>query len=190
MASSLFGFLYGSVFGKENIIKATFISPMQNINTMLVYGIVVGCLFILMAMILNIANGIKNKDFKRIWLDANGITGFVLYSFVLTLVAYYFIKGKILIPTNVIIIIVCVLLILILFNEKLTKIVTAKKEETKVAMVEKIFEIIEMILSFASNTISFLRLAAFAINHARFMYGNLFVSRHDKWRTEVLQLRF
>ena len=73
---------------------------MQNINTMLVYGIVVGCLFILMAMILNIANGIKNKDFKRIWLDANGITGFVLYSFVLTLVAYYFIKGKILIPTK------------------------------------------------------------------------------------------
>ena len=30
---------------------------------------------------------------------------------------------------------------------------------------EKIFEIIEMTLSFASNTISFLRLAAFAINH-------------------------
>ena len=33
-------------------------------------------------------------------------------------------------------------------------------------MVEKIFEIIEMALSFASNTISFLRLSAFAINHA------------------------
>lgn len=132
---------------------------------MLIYGIVVGCLFILMAMILNIANGIKTKDFKRIWLDANGVAGLVLYSFVLSLVAYYFIKGKMLLSTNVIVIMVCILLILILFNNQLTRLVTKQKQEAKVGFVEKIFEIIEMILSFASNTISFLRLAAFAINH-------------------------
>lgn len=139
---------------------------MENINTMLIYGIIVGCIFILIAMLLNIVNGIKNKDFKRVWLDGNGIAGLILYGFILFVIAYYFIKGKMIISTNVIVITVCILLILILFNDKLTKIVTAKKEETSVPMVEKIFEIIEMILSFASNTISFLRLAAFAINHA------------------------
>lgn len=165
IASVIFGFLYGSVFGKEDILPARMISPMEDINTMLVYGIVVGCAFILMAMLLNIANGIKNKDFQRIWLDANGVVGLVLYTFVLSMVVYYFVRGKMLIQTNVIVIIVCILLILLLFNDKLTKLITAKKEETKTAAVEKIFEIIEMILSFASNTISFLRLAAFAINH-------------------------
>ena len=41
-----------------------------------------------------------------------------------------------------------------------------KKEKATTPIVEKIFEIIEMLLSFLSNTISFLRLAAFAINHA------------------------
>ena len=41
-----------------------------------------------------------------------------------------------------------------------------KKENATTPIVEKIFEIIEMLLSFLSNTISFLRLAAFAINHA------------------------
>ena len=161
----IFGFLYGSVFGKEDIIKAKIIRPMENINTMLICGIVVGCVFILIAMIMNIANGIKNKDFKRVWLDGNGVAGLILYSFILLLIAYYFIKGKMLVPANVITIVVCVLLVLILFNDKLTKIVTAKKESTKTPMVEKIFEMIEMLLSFASNTISFLRLAAFAINH-------------------------
>lgn len=161
----IFGFLYGSVFGKEDIIQAKLISPMENINTMLIYGIVVGCVFILIAMLLNIANGIKNKDFKRIWLDGNGVVGLVLYSFVLGMIAYYFLKGKMLIPMNVIVVIAGVLLVLILFNEQLTKWITAKKEGTKTPMVEKIFEVIEMILSFASNTISFLRLAAFAINH-------------------------
>lgn len=165
VASSIFGFLYGSVFGKENIIKAKLISPMNDINTMLIYGIVVGCIFILIAMILNIINGIKNKDFKRVWLDGNGIAGLILYGFVLFLVAWYFIKGEMLVSTNVIIIIVTVLLVLILFNNRLTEFVTRKKEETHVQMVEKIFELLEMVLSFASNTISFLRLAAFAINH-------------------------
>ncbi len=165
MASTIFGFLYGSVFGKEDILPAKMISPMQDINTMLIYGIVVGCLFILIAMFINIANGIKNKDFRRIWLDSNGIAGLVLYSFVLVLVSYYFIKGKMLVPMNGIIIVICLLLILILFNDKLTQFITKKKQEAKVTLVEKIFEIIEMILSFASNTISFLRLAAFAINH-------------------------
>lgn len=139
---------------------------MENINTMLIYGIIVGCIFILIAMLINIVNGIKNKDFKRVWLDGNGVAGLILYGFILFVIAYYFIKGKMIISTNAIVVIVCVLLILILFNDKLTKVVTAKKEETSVPMVEKIFEIIEMILSFASNTISFLRLAAFAINHA------------------------
>ncbi len=38
---------------------------MNDINTMLVYGIVVGTIFILMAMFLNIINGIKNKDMKK-----------------------------------------------------------------------------------------------------------------------------
>ena len=47
----------------------------------------------------------------------------------------------------------------------MTKIISRKKEIEKTPLVEKIFEIIEMLLSFASNTISFLRLAAFAINH-------------------------
>lgn len=165
IASTIFGFLYGSVFGKENIIKPKLISPMEDITTMLIYGIIVGCVFILIAMIINIINGIKNKDFKRIFLDGNGVTGLVLYSFVLVVIAYYFLKGQMIIPINAIVSVIVVLLLLILFNEPLTKIITSKKENTKVPVVEKIFELIEMILSFASNTISFLRLAAFAINH-------------------------
>lgn len=91
--------------------------------------------------------------------------GLILYGFILFLIAYYFIKGKVLIPTNIIVIVVVIILLLILFNDKLTKLLSKKKESEHVPVVEKIFEIIEMLLSFASNTISFLRLAAFAINH-------------------------
>ena len=124
-SSLIFGFLYGSVFGKENVIKPILTSPMNDINIMLVYGVAVGAVFILMAMILNIINGIKNKDIKKIFLEENGLAGIILYT-----------------------------------------LVKNKKQKATTPFVEKIFEIIEMILSFLSNTISFLRLAAFAINHA------------------------
>lgn len=166
LSSTIFGVLYGSVFGKENIIKPVLISPMNDINTMLVYGIVVGTIFILMAMFLNIINGIKNKDMKKIFLDKNGVAGVALYSFVLVCVTYYFLKGKMLVSINVIIAIALVLVIVIMFNDQISNFLEKKKEKATTPIVEKIFEIIEMLLSFLSNTISFLRLAAFAINHA------------------------
>ncbi len=165
ISSIIFGVLYGSVFGKEDIIKPILISPMDNIQTMLISGIAVGSIFILIAMIFNIINGIKNKDLQKCLFDKNGISGFLLYGLILADVAVYFLKGQMLIPINVIVIVSIILILLILFGDTISSKLEKKKEQAKTPMVEKIFEIIEMTLSFASNTISFLRLAAFAINH-------------------------
>ncbi|CDA30670.1 putative uncharacterized protein [Clostridium sp. CAG:492] len=165
ISSIIFGVLYGSVFGKEDIIKPILISPMNNIQTMLISGIAVGSIFILIAMIFNIINGIKNKDLQKCLFDKNGISGFLLYGLILADVAVYFLKGQMLIPINVIVIVSIILILLILFGDTISSKLEKKKEQAKTPMVEKIFEIIEMTLSFASNTISFLRLAAFAINH-------------------------
>ena len=165
ISSIIFGVLYGSVFGKEDIIKPILISPMDNIQTMLISGIAVGSIFILIAMIFNIINGIKNKDLQKCLFDKNGISGFLLYGLILADVAVYFLKGQMLIPINVIVIVSIILILLILFGDTISTKLEKKKEQAKTPMVEKIFEIIEMTLSFASNTISFLRLAAFAINH-------------------------
>ena len=158
--------LYGSVFGKEDIIKPIIISPMNSITTMLVYGIAVGTIFIFLAMILNVVNGIKNKDYKRIFLDQNGIVGIALYTFILICVAYYYLKGQMIISFNAVVIVSLILVLIILFNDKIMNFIQKKKDTESIPFVEKIFEIIEMLLSFLSNTISFLRLAAFAINHA------------------------
>ena len=165
ISSIIFGVLYGSVFGKEDIIKPILISPMDNIQTMLISGIAVGSIFILIAMIFNIINGIKNKNLQKCLFDKNGISEFLLYGLILADVAVYFLKGQMLIPINVIVIVSIILILLILFGDTISSKLEKKKEQAKTPMVEKIFEIIEMTLSFASNTISFLRLAAFAINH-------------------------
>lgn len=97
VASMIFGILYGSIFGKEDIIPAIFIRPMENIQTMLIYGIAIGVILILISMILNIRNGIKNKDKKKIFFDTNGIAGMIFYIVILGSSIYYLLNGKMII---------------------------------------------------------------------------------------------
>ena len=106
-----------------------------------------------------------NKNVKKAVFSENGIAGLLFYLTVIGSVVYYFIAGKLIVSINILIVICLIELTVILFKDKLEKIVTRKKEETKSSVAEQIFELIETLLSFVSNTISFVRLAAFAINH-------------------------
>ena len=165
ISAIIFGFLYGSIFGKEDIIKGILPSPMDNITNMLIAGMTVGAILIIVAMILNIKNGITNKDKGKIFFDKNGLAGLVFYVSVLVLIIGYLLKGKMLISLGLSLALIIIPLLLILFKDNLEKIIDKKKTQEKSSIVEKIFELIEMLLNIASNTISFVRLAAFAINH-------------------------
>ena len=181
ISAILFGFLYGSVFGKEDIIKGIVPSPMDNIQNMLVFGIGSGAILILIAMIFNIKNGIKNKDISRALFDKNGLAGLIFYSVILILVVGLLQNGKMILSLTITLVLIIIPLLLILFKEKIENLLNKKKAKEKVSIVEKIFELIEMLLSMASNTISFVRLAAFAINHvglcmAVYILSNMFGS--------------
>lgn len=165
IASMIFGVLYGSVFGREDLIPAIFISPMENIQTMLVYGIAIGVILIIISMTINIRNGIKNKDKRKIFLETNGIAGLVFYITVLVSGIYFLLKGKMIASMGILSIFVVIPLLAIMFKDSLAKVIFKEKQKEKSSLVEKIFEVIEILLSFVSNTISFVRIAAFAINH-------------------------
>lgn len=166
ISAIIFGVLYGSVFGKEGIIKPILTSPMENITTMLVAGIASGAVLIIIAMLLNIKNGIKNRDKEKVLFDKNGLAGLVFYVAVLATVVGFLIKGEMLISGGILALVIGIPLLLILFKENIMRKINKTKDKgIKSSFIEKVFEIIEMLLSFASNTISFVRLAAFAINH-------------------------
>ena len=165
ISSIIFGVLYGSVFGKEDIIPQILISPMEDIQTMLIAGIGIGVVLILISMILNIINAIKNKNKAKIFFDSNGIAGIIFYITALSTIIGFAMNGKINISVGIIVVLIVIPLILILFKDKLEGWMDKKKQKTKISFVEKFFELFEMLLSFISNTISFVRLAAFAINH-------------------------
>lgn len=165
ISSILFGLLYGSIFGKEDILKPILIAPMENITTMLIAGIAFGTILILIAMGLNIKNGIRTKDKQKIFFSENGVAGFVFYCTILISVVYFYLKGKLIISASILAVVLGIALICILFKDVLADKLEKRKSQEKHSFIERFFELIETLLSFASNTISFVRLAAFAINH-------------------------
>ena len=179
--SIFFGFMYGSLFGFEEVLHAIWLKPMKammdvplvgRLNAVFVIAIGFGMLIILICMVFNIINAVRSHDAERTWFDSNAVAGLVFYgSIVLT--AVLLVSGKKLPAAAVLIVMFVVPLVLIFLKEPLTNLVERKKEifpEKKgMFFVQSFFELFEVLLSYLSNTLSFLRIGAFAVSHAAMM---------------------
>jgi len=169
LSSVIFGFLYGSVFGFEQWIPHLWIKPMDNINTMLIAGIATGVIFITSAMVLNIINGIKSRNLARIFFDKNGVAGFVFYWGAIVYALYFLKNQKYLISIGLMVLFLLLPVAAMFFKEPVENLLHKKKpipHSKGMFIVQTFFELFDTILSFVSNTISFIRLSAFALNHA------------------------
>ncbi len=171
--SVFFGFMYGSFFGFEEILPAIWMKPMDNIMTTLMLAIGFGAVLILIAMIINIINAVRAKEYGRLLFSQSGLAGLICYGFV-ALCAVLFLTGNGLPATIIIAAAVGVPLIAILLKEPLGHLVERKKkifpEGSKVMFfVEALVEGFDVVLSYATNTISFVRVGAFALSHAGMM---------------------
>ncbi len=170
--STIFGFLYGSVFGFEDLITPIWLSPRENAMTVLGTAVGFGVFLIVLAMIINIINGIKAKEWGRVFFDTNGVAGLVFYAAVIISAVMIFLGYRT--PGIILIVIFFLLpLLLIFFKEPLTHLIEKRKqifpEKKGMFFVESSFELFEILLSYLTNTISFLRVGAFALSHAGMM---------------------
>lgn len=170
--STIFGFLYGSIFGNETLIKSYVIHPMENsqsMNFMLIATVGMGVVLIVAAMAINIINGIKNKEIGKALFDPNGVAGLLFYLSIIGAVVYFFLTGKNVLTVAFILIFVVLPLILMFLEEPLSKLLQRKKDwvphHIGEYILETFFELFEVILSYITNTISFVRVGAFALNH-------------------------
>lgn len=168
ISSMIFGFLYGSVFGFEEIIPALVIRPFENIQTVLIASVSAGVFLVFIAYIFNIINGIRLSEYEDALFGKNGIVGGLFYGIVLYLVAQNFLNLP-QISTFLGIIISLILIALMILREPLTNIIFGNKplysEDIGAYYIESSFEIIETLLSMISNTLSFIRIGAFALTH-------------------------
>ncbi len=171
--SVIFGFLYGSVFGFEELLPALWMKPMDNIMTTLMLAIGFGAALILLAMILNIINAVRAKEYGRLLFHQSGIAGLICYGFVV-LCVLLFATGHEMPATVLIGAAVGVPLLAILMKEPLSRLLERERkvfpEGSKMMfLVEALVEGFDVVLSYATNTISFVRVGAFALSHAGMM---------------------
>jgi len=169
-ASMLFGTFYGSLFGMEDLIPALVIRPMDNIMFWLGFTVMIGIFLLITSMIFNLFNSFKNKDYAEALFSDSGLSGLILYLFMLSNLAFYGLQNRLLIPASFSAVIVISLLLLIFFKEPLGNLLIGKKfsidQKISEYLLESIFELFDTVLGYLSNTLSFLRVGAFTLNHA------------------------
>lgn len=192
--SMVFGVLFGSVFGFENLIPALLFHPFNKINLVLSIAIFWGVAFIGMGIIMNIINKVMQGKYVEALLGQRSLSGILFY-----FGSVFFVFGLLMeYPYARSFPVLCALVILPLIFvglkdpvEHLIHAMRAKhgrKEGGQTSGLEifimAVMEIYDTILGYLSNTLSFMRVAAFALNHvglmlAVFVIGDSLDPKHD-----------
>lgn len=179
--SMAFGVMFGSIFGFEDIIPAFWLRPVEamtrlpfigQLNTVFIIAIAFGMALNILVMIFQIINAARAHDTENLWFSTNGVAGLVFYGFLVLTIVLYMTGHKV--PGNILMIIFLgIPVLLFVFKEPLTNLVEhnhKKMEESKAMfLVQGFFELFETMLSYFSNTLSYVRIGAFAVSHAAIM---------------------
>ncbi len=175
LSSIGFGFVYGSVFGFEHWLDGfKILENSANTQTALMLSIYLGMFLLCLSMVFNVINGIRQKNYEKILFGPNSVFGMVLYLAIIIAVLPLLGFGESILPTGVALAIAAVPIVLVFLRSPLSHMVARRKRKregsTSNFILENFFELIEILLSYITNTISFLRVGAYAISHASMMY--------------------
>ena len=180
--STIFGFMFGSIFGFEEVIPALWLRPREemitlpgvgSINTILVCAIVFGMFLTLVTMVLHIMNYSKQKNTEETYFGTNSFAGIIFYGLVVVMIILVF-SGHTVPAASLFGVLIALSALAMFFKEPLTKIIE-KEKGPKIEggmvmfLVQGFFEMFEVCLSYFSNTLSFVRIGAFAVSHAAMM---------------------
>jgi V/A-type H+-transporting ATPase subunit I len=157
-SSTVFGLLYGSVFGYEHVFPALWMSPLTDPMRMLGVALGWGVGFILLATLLTIRNRIADGRLRDALLDSHGAAGLLLYVGLLTGAWRYASAGML---DGVTVLMVCIALAAMFTHAWQHNRGSAFAERMLIVLMEGF----EAVMAYISNTLSFLRLAAFSLNH-------------------------
>lgn len=190
-SSAFFGVIFGSVFGFEEALnpfwgwvhektgipltdgKLINLQHSDTVITLIYAAIGIGVVLVLVAMLLNIYTKCKQHKYGNALFSQNGLAGFVFYgATIFGVLGQMFLKIPLLTTPYVLGLIVLPAL-LIFFNEPLSELIAGKKDwfpkNVGDFFMQNLFEMLEVVLSYVSNTLSFLRVGAFILVHSGMM---------------------
>ncbi len=183
-AASVFGLIYGAVFGLEHVLdpmyKALFnldekpvdVLEPKTVMTIIILAVILGAGIIILSMILNIYSSLRRRNYENALFGQNGVAGLIFYGSLVAsggtmaqgvnVVSLPYVLGLMVLPV-----------VLIFFKEPLGKLLSRapdwKPKKWGEYMVQNGFELFEIMLSYVTNTMSFLRVGAYVLVHAGMM---------------------
>ncbi|MHB0856990.1 MAG: V-type ATP synthase subunit I [Anaerolineae bacterium] len=166
LSSAVFGVLFGSVFGLEDVIPSLWLRPMHDIFALLGVSIAFGVVVLNIGFAFRLATAFREGRFRDAVFDKNGIVGLLLYWSLGGLVLSAFL-GR---PIPGLLYVAVLLAMLALFlAEPLTRLIEGERPLVHGSLpelaVQSFFELFEALISYVSNTLSYVRLGAFAVAH-------------------------
>ena len=182
LSGALFGCVYGSVFGFEELLpgfkimeQTTFagLGTVSNVLLLLVMSIALGIVMLLSVMVINIVNGVRQRNFEKILFGPNGAAGILFYAGLLLAALATLAFGVNLFVPGYVLPVLVLPLALILLREPLSRLLSGDPEWRHFSPAEVLgtglFELFETLLSYLTNTLSFMRIGAYAITHVGLM---------------------
>jgi len=169
ISAIVFGFLFGSIFGIEDLLPAIWMHPMHNIMNLLLITAGFGAILLSMANILALVNDFHQRHWVHFFFNSKGLAGLLLYWSLLGLILSLFIENF---PVEkaVFIVIVIASIVMIFLSGFLERYFEKKKPYFEGGLplyfIQSFFELFETLIGYLSNSLSYVRIGAFAVAHA------------------------
>jgi len=167
LAAAVFGALYGSVFGFEDIMAPLWLRPVTDTMTILPATVGVGVGILCLGNLFSIVNAAIAHKWGDMLFSPHGVTGLILYLTLLGAVGA--VVGILPIRAPVFLAAAALAGLGIVLSKPLARWIDGNRpvlgQNIGSVLVESGFDLIEVLLSMLSNTLSYVRMGAFAVAH-------------------------
>jgi V/A-type H+-transporting ATPase subunit I len=174
-AAAVFGFLYGSFFGIEGALPVLWMEPLKDLPRFLSVAVGLGIALVSIGLVLNVVNTWRAGDRSLAVFGPRGLFGAFGYWVIAALGLRAALTAQAQLPGWAIAVLVLVPILLLAFKRPIVTLLERKRPARRAGAaegpmilkaLEGSVELVDSLISFFANTISFLRIAAFALVHA------------------------
>lgn len=167
ISSIIFGILFGSIFGIEDLIPNLWMKPMSNVIYFFKVAIYFGIAVITLGIVFNLVNAVRIHHFKVSIFDHAGLIVAIIYWGGIVTVSIFLSNRPI--PREIIFWMIVVPVVILFLREPLLALVGRRKPHFETGfgsyIFESVIEILEILIGYLANTVSFIRVAAFSLAH-------------------------